>query len=532
MSTIFDVVIVGYGPVSQLFALALGRQGRRVAIVERWKNRYSLPRAVTIDHEIYRGLSANGLGGVLPSISHGGDVYKWFNADWKPLLVIDWQGSAISGGTFANFVHQPTLEATMDSEVARMDNISRHLGKEALAIGQDDDIAWVDIEDVGTGERERISGRYLVGCDGANSMVREAIGGGREDLGFQAHWLVIDVLLKDGVTIESLGIPQAGQYCNPVQPTTIVPGGIRDGRLFRRWEFMIKPGVDPESMENEEKVWELLKPWAGPDEVELVRHKAYNFRSLIANEWRDRRVLIAGDAAHVMPPFLGQGMCSGMRDVLTLAWQMDLILDGKADDCLLETYQVERAPHVRHFIEMSVYLGKIICVPDAEDAARRDKSFLDGTHAPFPEFPILTGGLVRKNVAGPLAGAGALSAHSDITWHGRTGRMDDLTGPGFVFVTQKDIALPEELADLPMHRLVLGDAASPDHAVLKDDRIATFLSDKGWSAYVMRPDYHVYGGAAEGGEEALLADLIRDLKANGVKGAAQMAEAETGGSLG
>ena len=166
-----------------------------------------------------------------------------------------------------------------------------------------------------------------------------------------------------------------------MRPTTIVPAGIRGDRTFRRWEFMRLPGESNEDLEREEKVWELLKPWAGPAEVELVRHKVYNFRSLIADRWRDRRLLIAGDAAHVMPPFMGQGMCSGMRDAWNLAWKLGLILDGKSDDRLLDTYQPERQPHVGQITDMSIFLGKIICIPDAEAAAQRDREFLGGTRA-------------------------------------------------------------------------------------------------------------------------------------------------------
>ena len=517
MSKIFDVVIVGYGPVSQLLALALGRQGRTVAIIERWKERYPLPRAVAIDHELYRVLHANGLGTLLPKLSHGGDLYHWYNANWKELLVLDWSEDAVSGGTFTSFVHQPTLEWAIDGAVTTFDNITLLLGKEAEAIRQDDDKAWVDITDVETGAADRIAGRYLVGCDGANSKVRQEIGSEQEDLGFQAHWLVIDVMLKEGVTIESLGIPLAAQYCNPAQPTTIVPGGVSHGRMFRRWEFMILPGVDPASMETEEKVWELLKPWAGPDDVELVRHKIYNFRSLIARDWRDGRVLLAGDAAHVMPPFLGQGMCSGFRDAWNLAWRLGLIFDGEADDSLLDGYQLERSPHVRHLIEMSVYLGKIICIPDEEGAARRDQAFFSGTNAPFPDFPHLTGGLLRHDAQGQQPGAGEVSPHSDITWHGETGRMDDLTGPGFLLITRDDIAIPRQLGGLPLHKLVLDDRAAEDHAVMHDDRIGKFLDEMGWSAMVVRPDYYVYGGATPGGEAELLSEFADDLASRGVR---------------
>ena len=285
----------------------------------------------------------------------------------------------------------------------------------------------------------------------------------QEDRGFQADWLVIDVLLKDGVTIEKLGIPPAGQYCNPVRPTTIVPAGTREGRTYRRWEFMRLPGERVEEMEHETRVWELLKPWAGPVDIELVRHKVYNFRSLMASKWRDRRFLLAGDAAHVMPPFMGQGMCSGIRDAWNLAWKLGLILDGNAPESLLDSYQAERMPHVSQLIDISIYLGKVICIPDATEAAERDRSFLDGTAPPPPPFPHLTAGLLHRQKGGsPSQGAGLLSPHVNVETARGQGRLDDMFGPGFVLIMDASCDSDELNArilalrkHLPIHVLVL-----------------------------------------------------------------------------
>jgi 2-polyprenyl-6-methoxyphenol hydroxylase-like FAD-dependent oxidoreductase len=525
ISPTYDVIIIGYGPVSQLLALALARQGQFVAVVERWKTRFPLPRAVCIDHEIYRVLSACGLGPMLPSISHGGALYQWFNADWKELLVIDWTQESISGGTGVNFVHQPTLEESIDKKVTEYPNVELFLGWEARAIDQDERRGWADIVQTDTGESHRISGRYIVGCDGANSLVRETIGGDREDRGFEADWLVIDVLLKDGVTIEKLGIPASGQHCNPIQPTTIVPGGVREGRWFRRWEFMRLPGVTVEEMEREERVWELLKPWTGPDEVELVRHKVYNFRSLLAKKWRDKRLLIAGDAAHVMPPFLGQGMCSGMRDVWNLAWKLALILDGKANDCLLDSYQVERLPHISQLIDMSVYLGKIICIPDAEAAAARDRAFFEGTAEPFPPFPVLSAGLLRRSPDGHVQkGAGQLAPHVHIEQEGVSGRLDDILSPGFqLIVREGDVAeiLPPAVYDaftsVHVHIVPIGaDIAGTVRDL--DGKFVPFMEQWGWTAMIVRPDFYIYGGAETMEDIPELVDaLLQDLQAAGVR---------------
>ena len=496
----YDVIQIGYGPVSESLALMLGRQGRSVAVCERWTTRYPLPRAVCIDHELYRVLAANGMGDVLPSVTHPGPLYQWFNADWKELLVIDWQKPSISGGPEVNFVHQPTLEAALDDAVRAQPSVDLHLGWEMIALSQDDDLAHATVRHVESGEETLLSARYIVGCDGANSIVREAIGGGQEDRGFEADWLVIDVLMNDGVTVEQLGIPEAGQYCNPTRPTTIVPAGIRDGRKFRRWEFMRLPGETVQELEDEDFVWKLLKPWAGPEHVQLVRHKVYNFRSLMAERWRDRRLLIAGDAAHVMPPFMGQGMCAGLRDTWNLAWKLGLVLDDKADDRLLDTYQA---------------------------AAERDRTFLGGNAPPMPPFPKLIDGLLYRPDGSHLQpGAGLLSPHGAVDIDGQHIRLDDAVnaGSGFVVIARgfdPERTLNQRVRDalsVVGTRYVALSLPGPMHATADvEGRLDAFLDANGWAAMIVRPDFYIYGGVEEAEDLAVLTEaLIADLNKTGL----------------
>ncbi len=526
-NTIYDVLQVGYGPVSEALAIMLGAQGRSVAIVERWRERYPLPRAVCIDHELYRVLSANGLGDVLPSISHPAPLYQWFNAEWKELLAIDWPAESVSGGPEVHFVHQPTIEETLDRAVRDRPSVDVLLGREAIRIEQHADYASVVTRDTKTGEEHVLKARYVVGCDGANSMVREAIGGAREDLGFEADWLVIDVLLKEGVTIETLGIPAAGQYCNPERPTTIVPAGVREGRTFRRWEFFRMPGERSEDLEAIDKVWSLLSPWAGPDDVEIVRHKIYNFRSLLAERWRNGRVLIAGDAAHVMPPFMGQGMCSGLRDAWNLAWKLALVLDGRAEDRLLDTYQAERRPHVRQIIDISIYLGKIICIPDAGEAAERDRMFLAGEAPPPPPFPQLTDGLLHRPPAGDFDKvAGLLSPHGRVRSDFGAGRFDDVLGLGFLLIgwrcdptAELDHDSLAFLDAMPIRVVQIYDEPVGGERVVVDvdGKFVAFMKSHGIVAMIVRPDFYIYGGADTVEDIGrLIGDLRHDLERAGV----------------
>ena len=358
---LYDVVQIGYGPVSQVLALMLGRQGHRVAVVERWSEPYALPRAVCVDHEAARILQAIGMGDGLARVSQPAPLYQWFNADWEELLTIDWSRGSVSGGPEVNFVHQPSLEAEFRAEVRKLPSVELNLGWELVSLADRGDHGEVEVREFEGSRSRTLRTRFLVGVDGANSPVREALGIGREDRGFQADWLVVDMKLNPGVTLD---IPDCGQYCNPERPTTMVPGGVQDGRVCRRWEFMRLPGETHEALQDKAHVWSLLNRWVRPDQAELVRHTIYTFRSLVAETWRDGHVLLAGDAAHTMPPFMGQGMCAGIRDAWNLSWKLHAVLRGQAGDALLDSYTTERKPHVSAVIDAAVNLSRIICIAD------------------------------------------------------------------------------------------------------------------------------------------------------------------------
>ncbi len=500
---IHDVIQIGYGPVSEVLAIALGRQGRRVAVFERWTQRYALPRAVCIDHEMHRMLQAIGMAEALPLVSHPAPPYRMMNADWQELLTVDWSAASISGGPAVHFVHQPTLEEMFDATVRSLPSVEVHVGWEAMAVSQTEDHAVLAVRHAGTGETRTVRARYLIGADGANSIVRGAIGSGQEDRGFEADWLIVDILPNDGVVLD---IPEAAQWCNPARPTTIVPGGVRHGRRFRRWEFMRLPHESLADLEGEAAAWRLLAPWVRPDQATLVRHRIYTFRSLLAERWRDGRLMIAGDAAHVMPPFMGQGMCSGLRDAWNLAWKLGLVLDGRAGEALLESYQSERRPHVGTIIDMSMFIGRMVCQPDPELAASRDRSFLDGSHPPMPPFPHLADGILQRGADGiPTPCSGLLSPHGRLRLGGREGWLDVLTGGGFVLIGRGPLPPLDRHPDAPEIRTVdLG----ADGTVDLDGRYEAFLDEHGLAAMLVRPDFVVFGGVARIEEAGALLDQL------------------------
>lgn len=526
-STISDVLILGYGPVGKTLATMMGRLGHTVEIFERWPEIYPLPRAVCVDHELYRVLSAVGLRNDLERLARPAPRYQWFNADWDELLCIDWTAESVSGGAQVSFVHQPSLEDAMDRAVRAQQTAALNLGWEGVSVEEHPDHVALTLRHTGTGETRVARGRFLIGADGANSLVRQAAAITREDRNFEADWLVVDMELNPGVT---LNIPACGQYCSPERPTTIVPGGIHDDRVCRRWEFMRLPHERREDLESTEFVWSLLKRWVRPDQATLIRHAVYTFRGLIADEWRKGRLLLAGDAAHLMPPFMGQGMCAGLRDDWNLAWKLDMVLRGEADASLLDTYGAERRPHVTQVVDASIHLGKVICVADPEAASARDRAFSERTAPLPPRFPHLTDGLLHRGPDGaPLAPAGLLGPHGNIAYKGAEGRWDDIVGLGFAVVTidsepsrllRRDQLDALDRLGAKIIRLRPFRGLDAEAAVDLNAKYLPFMLDNGIRAMIIRPDFYLFGGVKRREDLPELVDaLLNSLRLYGWRGA-------------
>src|SRR5438477_8357781 len=366
----FYVAIVGYGPVGATLANLLGQAGLSVVVFEREPSVYHQPRAGHCDGEVMRVFQAIGLAREIEERTFVSPGMKFVDARGR--LLLDWSRPQEIGpqGWHASYrFHQPYLEQSLRRGVERFPRVEVRLRSDVYALAENADGVELRYESLTNGTLGRVRAKYVVGCDGARSLVRRFMDVTQEDLGSHERWLIVDVQLKVAKPeLEKITV----QVCDPARPTTLIQ--MVENR--RRFELMLMPGDDPAEFSRQERVWELISPWVRPDEGTIERAVVYTFHSVIAERWRAGRLLLAGDSCHQTPPFMGQGMCAGIRDASNLAWKLDWVVKERASPSLLDTYQAERSPHVRQYIETAVKLGGMIQTTDPEVAARRNAEMI------------------------------------------------------------------------------------------------------------------------------------------------------------
>ena len=486
-----DVLIAGYGPVGETLAALLGKAGIKTLVVERDREVCRFPRAAHFDHEIMRIWQKLGIVDAVLPWTRQMYEYEFRNAAGDILIRFDQRGTEAPSGWAPSYMfHQPAVEEALRDRVAGFPSVEVRLGTSLKSLTQNDEHGVTAIMADESGRETKVRARFLVGADGGGSLVRRLIDSELFDYGFDEPWLVIDTIAKDEDGLPPFGV----QSCDPKRPTTVMPMSP----LRRRWEFMLKPGETPDEMLDDANIADLLRPWIRPGQVELVRKAVYRFHGLVAKAWQNKSVLLAGDAAHQMPPFMGQGMCSGIRDADNLAWKLEAVLRNYAGTKLLDTYQEEREPQVRQIIESAIAMGRVVCVQDEQAAAMRDQGMMaaraarDTAHSdPLPGLPGLIAGCLMKS---PRAGEVFPQAAN-----GKQAKLDDTLGEGFWLITRdspQSDAWPANVKQVKLGRGLIDEGGRLDR----------------WmgmaSAVLVRPDRYVFGtGSPEALHQAFTAQM-------------------------
>ncbi|MGP4085987.1 bifunctional 3-(3-hydroxy-phenyl)propionate/3-hydroxycinnamic acid hydroxylase MhpA [Streptomyces sp. KR55] len=480
------VVIVGAGPVGVTAALLLARRGVRSVVLERHRDVYPLPRAVATDDEVRRILQAAGVHEEFAALARPANGLRLLDARHRLIAEFPRRPHGHHGFPQTSMFDQPELERLLREALARRSECEVRGGIEVTAVEQDaDGPVRVTYRD-GEGEH-LLRADAVLGCDGAGSLTREAIGAVWEDLRFEESWTVIDVRTRARVR----SWEGVDQVCDPHRPATF----MRIGEDRYRWEFRLREGEHLDGPDGRKHLRELVAPWVDisyGDDFQLIRQAQYTFRARIADRWRHGRVFLLGDAAHLTPPFIGQGLCAGMRDAYNLTWKLARVLRDGADERLLDTYESERRPHARHVIRLAVATGWAMTGGQGGAAAIR-RSLLAAA-CRVPALPAAAGHrlspragrgpLVRRRVRpGGRDLAGTFCPQPWVTADGRRTRLDDALGDSLAVLACAPLP--------PSVRAVaegIGARAVTTDSLGDDGTLAAWLRDGRADAVLLRPD--------------------------------------------
>ena len=390
----FDVTIVGLGPAGGTLANLLAMHGFSILILDREKSFYPLPRAVHFDDEIMRVFQTIGITKDFLKHTIINKGTKFVNS--KDKVILDWPRpkKITDNGWYPSYrFHQPDLEKKLRKKLKNYKKVSIEQNSEVKKIINSKNQVDIIYANISSHKEYIVRSKYLVGCDGANSITRKQIKTTMDNLGFTQKWAVIDLILKK----KKNNLPDRTiQYSNPKQPATY----CRNVGKRRRWEFAIKKNHSDKKVLSERYIWNFLKPWLKKSEAIIERKTIYTFESAIARKWRKGRVFIAGDAAHLMPPFMGQGMCAGIRDASNLAWKIANCLRNKFNETLLNTYQSERSLNVKEYIETTMRMGEFVNAVESiqiTDNIRSDNKGIKSMQSIKPKLGKGLGNLKDKN---------------------------------------------------------------------------------------------------------------------------------------
>ena len=459
---IFDIGIIGYGPVGATLSGLLSSLGLSVVVIEKNKGVSPTARAINTDSEQLRTFNFLSIATKVIANSRRLKKVHFTDSEFNPYSSIDIPEEDKLGWPPTLLFYQPELETIIRSNNLKYKNLKILENTEVVKIESTDPVQ-VNIRN--NRKDSSIYCKYLIGCDGANSFVRKYIKAKLVDFGFDQDWIVIDAHTTKQIDIS---IDEAKQICDPNRLKTYVPGR----RNHKRFEFKLLKEETKKDF-TKKKVWELLSPWINKNNSKIERAVVYKFHACIADKWRDNNIFIAGDAAHQMPPFLGAGMGTGIRDVFNLAWKIFLVIRGKADEKLLETYQLEREPHANWTIQQAKLIGEMM-----EQYSYREKGekYIPSSKGYGEVFPHLSRGYYGDPSDGLIA-----TPFCRFNLDGSKKDSDEYFGWNFGLISKKKLPKEINLILKKMNIKVLS---------VNDNKLKNYFKDANY--LLIRPDKYLF----------------------------------------
>ena len=496
----YDVAIIGLGPVGSFAALLLEKRGLKVLAIDKDKDIYSLPRAVSISDQglrmaqevdiddIYIDNSSElgGAGFVDENLKFIGEAInlKGFTTPngWAPMRLF----------------HQPYTDKEIRKKIEET-SINTLLHHELLNVKNRDKDVLFTIKNLEDSTEVECTSKYLIGADGGSSSLRKLLKISQEDLHYNRDWVIVDVELTATNRLEDKAI----QVCDPKRIGTFIPAHLP----FRRWEFIIYEDEDKNDFNDDKKIQELISRWLNPSEYKIIRKAIYQFHSVLAHDFRKGNCFLMGDAAHQNPPFMGEGMMSGYRDAFNLAWKISYVINNGFSDVLLDSYQEERRPHAKFVVENSAGIGELMeAYAQASDPNEVPKELVAKGYGSFV-LPNLDEGLFYGGKALDSLAAGQLFPQIVVYEDGEISeRKDCLFGDGFTLISQHEISISDSHRDF-LNKL------NCNYLILDKEIIDSNPWVKGFlelgNTFIVRPDKYIYGCS---GNDVSLEQIIEDLK--------------------